>query len=104
MYDRLHLLKENYRAILTGILSGVAASLLTVLALALLFGLTRAEYVTLLPKSVTTAIGMGVAEELGGHSEIAAAVINASTERRQSLPAPSRVFYSLLAQQANRVA
>ena len=75
MYDRLHLLKENYRAILTGILSGVAASLLTVLALALLFGLTRAEYVTLLPKSVTTAIGMGVAEELGGHSEIAAAVI-----------------------------
>ena len=36
MYDRLHLLKENYRAILTGILSGVAASLLTVLALALL--------------------------------------------------------------------
>ena len=66
MYDRLHLLKENYRAILTGILSGVAASLLTVLALALLFGLTRAEYVTLLPKSVTTAIGMGVSAEAGG--------------------------------------
>ena len=75
MYDRLHLLKENYRAILTGILSGVAASLLTVLALALLFGLTRAEYVTLLPKSITTAIGMGISEELGGYVTITVAVI-----------------------------
>ncbi len=43
--------------------------------MAVLFGLSKAEYVTLLPKSVTTAIGMGIADELGGYSEIAAAVI-----------------------------
>ena len=69
MYERMQLLKENYAAILTGILSGVLASLVCVLAL------SQAEYVTLLPKSVTTAIGMDIAKELGGHSEIAAAVI-----------------------------
>lgn len=75
MYERMQLLKENYTAILTGILSGVLASLVCVLAMALVFHLSQAEYVTLLPKSVTTAIGMDIAKELGGHSEIAAAVI-----------------------------
>lgn len=75
MYERMQLLKENYAAILTGILSGVLASLVCVLAMALVFRLSQAEYVTLLPKSVTTAIGMDIAKELGGHSEIAAAVI-----------------------------
>ena len=33
------------------------------------------EYVTLLPKSITTAIGMGVSEELGGYVTITVAVI-----------------------------
>ena len=46
-----------------------------VLVMALLFGLNHAQYVTLLPKSVTTAIGMGVAEELGGYPSIAAVSI-----------------------------
>ena len=75
MSERMQLLKENYAAILTGILSGVLASLVCVLAMALVFHLSQAEYVTLLPKSVTTAIGVDIAKELGGHSEIAAAVI-----------------------------
>ena len=40
--------------------------LLTVLLLALAFGFGHEAYVTFLPKSITTAIGMGVSEELGG--------------------------------------
>ena len=39
------------------------------------FGLGHEEYVTLLPKSITTAIGMGVSEELGGIVTITVAVI-----------------------------
>ena len=58
-----------------GIVSGVLASLVSVLALAWLFGLSHEEYVTLLPKSITTAIGMGVSEELGGIVTITVAVI-----------------------------
>ena len=56
-------------------LSGVLTSLVSVLALAVLFRLTHEEYVTLLPKSITTAIGMGVSEELGGYAVITTAVI-----------------------------
>ena len=50
-------------------------SCLTVLALAALLRLDHRLYVTLLPKSITTAIGMGIAEELDGHVTIAVAVI-----------------------------
>lgn len=75
LYEQMELLKSNLKVILAGILSGVLTSLCSILAMALLFGLDRAEYVTLLPKSVTTAIGMGISEELGGYVSITAAVI-----------------------------
>ena len=75
LYRQLQLLKNNLKAILLGIFSGVLTSLCCVLLLSMLFGLTHAEYVTLLPKSITTAIGMAVAEELGGYPAIAVPVI-----------------------------
>ena len=56
-------------------MSGVLASLVSVLLLAKMFGLSHEQYVTLLPKSITTAIGMGVSEELGGIVTITVAVI-----------------------------
>lgn len=75
LYEQMELLKKNLKVVLLGILSGVLTSLCSILALALLFGLNKAEYITLLPKSVTTAIGMGISEELGGYVSITAAVI-----------------------------
>ena len=53
LYRQLELLKKNLVAVGTAILAGVAGS-------------AHAHYVTLLPKSITTAIGMGVSEEAGG--------------------------------------
>jgi predicted murein hydrolase (TIGR00659 family) len=75
LYEKLSLLKSNWKAIFAGILSGVLTSLTVVLALALIFNLNHKMYVTLLPKSITTAIGMGVSEELGGAVTITVAVI-----------------------------
>ena len=75
LYEQLQLLKCHKAAILTGVISGVLTSLVCVLVLAMLFGLDHAAYVTLLPKSITTAIGMGVSEQLGGHVSITVAVI-----------------------------
>ena len=75
MYQKLELLKKEPIAILSGIVSGVIASLLSVFALSLVFGLSHEQYVTLLPKSITTAIGMGVSEELGGMAVITTASI-----------------------------
>ena len=49
--------------------------LCTVFVMSLLLGLSHQEYVTLLPKSITTAIGMGLSEELGGYVTITVAVI-----------------------------
>lgn len=65
---QLNLLKKNYKAILGGCLCGVLTSLLGIWGLSILFSLPHAEYAGLLPKSVTTAIGIGIAEELGGNS------------------------------------
>ena len=75
LYEQLNLLKKHKKAILLGILSGVITSLMCIFALSLLFGLDHTAYVTLLPKSITTAIGMGVSETLGGYVSITVAVI-----------------------------
>ena len=75
LYEQLQLLKRHKAAILTGVISGVLTSLVCVLVLAMLFRLDHAAYVTLLTKSITTAIGMGVSEQLGGHVSITVAVI-----------------------------
>jgi len=66
LYEQLSLLKRNCRAILAGIAAGVLTSLATILALSWLFRLDHAQYATLLPKSITTAIGIGVSQEHGG--------------------------------------
>lgn len=75
LYQKLELLKKNFLAVIAGILAGVLSSMGSILAMAALFGLSHEEYVTLLPKSITTAIGMGVSEELGGYVTISVAVI-----------------------------
>ncbi len=75
LYQQMELLKKNMAAICIGILAGVLASLGSILALSVVFGLSHEEYVTLLPKSITTAIGMGVSEELGGYAVITTAAI-----------------------------
>ena len=74
-YRQLSLLKKNWKAIAAGIASGVLTSLVCVLVLSALLGLDHQMYVTLLPKSITSAIGMGVTEELGGVPTITVAVI-----------------------------
>ena len=75
LYQQLSLLRKNLLAVICGIISGVFASMSSVLAMSVLFSLSHEDFVTLLPKSITTAIGMGVSEELGGIQTITVAVI-----------------------------
>ncbi len=75
LYQQMELLKSNIKAISIGVVAGVLSAMVSVLVLAKLFGLNHSEYVTLLPKSITTAIGMGISEELGGIVTITVAVI-----------------------------
>ena len=75
LYEQWTLLKKNIAAVALGLTAGVITSLVTVLVLSVLMGLSHEDYVTLLPKSITTAIGRGLSEELGGIVTITVAVI-----------------------------
>ena len=75
LYRQMHLLKKNGVAICAGVLAGVVTSLASTLLIAVAFQMTHEEYVTFLPKSITTAIGMGMSEEMGGIVTITVAVI-----------------------------
>lgn len=75
LYRQMHLLKKNGAAICAGVLAGVVTSLASTLLIAVAFQMTHEEYVTFLPKSITTAIGMGMSEEMGGIVTITVAVI-----------------------------
>ena len=75
LYEQIEHLKRNYHAVTLGITAGVLGSMLSILGMVLLLGMDHQAYVTLLPKSITTAIGMGVSEELGGNVPVTILVI-----------------------------
>ena len=69
LYKQLHLLKKHGAAVAVSITSGVATSAVSIFLMCRVLGLSHTHYVTLLPKSITTAIGMGVSEEAGGYCD-----------------------------------
>lgn len=75
VYEQMTILKQNKGAILIGVASGVITSLVLTLILGILFKIGHSNYVTLLPKSVTTAIGMEISKGLGGHIPLTVAAI-----------------------------
>ena len=50
LYEQLQLLKDNWKAVFFGILSGVLTSLGVIFVMSLIFGLSHKNYVSLLPK------------------------------------------------------
>ena len=66
LYKQLELLKRHFIAVISAIVAGVAGSAGSIYVMCRLFRLEHTHYVTLLPKSITTAIAMGVSEEAGG--------------------------------------
>ena len=75
LYEQWEALRKNTAAILSGIVAGAVVSIGAVLLLAWAFRTDRAAAVSLLPKSVTTAIGADVSGELGGIPALTTAVI-----------------------------
>ena len=75
VYEQVKELKKNLPAIIIGAVCGTLTSLICVGGLCALFHLDRTMTVSLLPKSVTTAIGAPVSEGLGGLRAVTSAVI-----------------------------
>lgn len=66
IYRKLDILKANFLPIFAGTLVGSIVSIISVFGLCKLFGLSEATTASLLPKSVTTPIGISLSEMFGG--------------------------------------
>lgn len=75
LYEQVQVLRKDLNAIFAGILAGTLTSLASVLLLCILFGLDDVLTISLLPKSVTSAMGMALSEQSGGNAAITTAVI-----------------------------
>ncbi|RZS92705.1 LrgB family protein [Cuneatibacter caecimuris] len=75
MYRKVSVLKKNIWAILGSLAAGCAAGAVSVLGLCLVFHTSKEIYASLLPKSITTAIAMGVSKEIGGISTLTVGVV-----------------------------
>ena len=75
LYEQLKILKKHLPGILAGITAGTLTSLGSVWVMCRMFRLESVVTVSLLPKSVTTAIGLALTENAGGLSALTAAAI-----------------------------
>lgn len=75
MYEHLQTLRRSFPAVLISVIAGSASCIITVLLLAPVFGFDRALTVSILPKSVTTAIGVPLSQLSGGLGAVTTAAI-----------------------------
>lgn len=66
LYEQFEKLKENWLAVLCGIFCGVIVNMTLIFLLCRVSGIGHTEYVSVLGKSITTAIALGITEELHG--------------------------------------
>lgn len=74
-YEQFQNLKKHLLAVSVGVAAGTVASIGIIWGLSKVFGLDRALTASMLPKSVTTAIGVALSTELGGVAAITTAAI-----------------------------
>ena len=75
MYQQVEILKKNWRAMVAGIAAGALSCLAVVLVWGLVFQFDRELTISLLPKSVTSAIGVPLSGLNGGILSITTAAI-----------------------------
>lgn len=92
-YEQFRNLKDHLVAVAAGVLAGTIASIGTVWLLSGAFGLDRVLTLSLLPKSITTAIGVALSQEVGGVGAITtAAIVSTGILGNIMGPALSRLF------------
>ena len=75
LYRQMKVLKKSLPGILLAVAAGTVTSLLCVFLLCKAFALDKALTISLLPKSITTAMGMVLSDLNGGMASISAAAI-----------------------------
>ena len=75
MYEQFQQLRKNLPAIAAGVAAGTISCLILILMLCIAFGFSRILTLSLLPKSITTAIGVVLSDMTGGIPAITTASI-----------------------------
>lgn len=75
MYEQFRLLRKNLPAIAAGVTAGAVSCMVMVILWGLLFAFEPVLTVSLLPKSITTAIGVALSEMAGGMTGVTTAAI-----------------------------
>lgn len=75
LYEHLKVLRKSLTAILLGVLAGTVTSLGSILLMCRLFSLDPQLSVSLLPKSITTAMGIVLSQQNGGIASLTTAAI-----------------------------
>ena len=75
LYNKLDILKKNFVEILIGIASGAITSVFSVVLLSRLFNVDEAIKLSLVPKSITTPVGIELSKQIGGIPSITVAAI-----------------------------
>ncbi len=70
VYNQLDILKKNWLPVIVGCLAGSIASIISVWLLCRVFGLDDKMTISILPKSVTTPIAVGLSEQYGGIASV----------------------------------
>ena len=75
MYEQFQALKKNLKAIAAGVAAGAVSCILMMIGGGLLLKFDSTLIVSLMPKSVTTAIGVSLSEMFGGMAAVSTAAI-----------------------------
>ena len=75
LYRQFQVLKNNWKAILLGIFAGCVACMVIIVGIALVLSFDTQLIASILPKSITTAIAIGLSEEMGGMTSITVACV-----------------------------
>jgi len=78
LYAHIKRIRAMLVPVVTGLLAGSLTAVLSAIAIAKLFGATTPTVLSLAPKSVTTPIAMGVAEQIGGIPSLTAVLVIAT--------------------------
>lgn len=70
LYRQFDLLKRHLIPVLLGVIIGSCTAIFSVLGLCRLVGLEREMIISLLPKSITTPMGLSISESAGGNLSI----------------------------------
>ena len=75
LYRSFHLMKHHIRSILTGILAACIVNTTFTALVAKTFGIKYLLAISLFPKSVTTAMAVGITEKMGGITTVILVVV-----------------------------